>query len=347
MLSPNLVASCCLAMRAGAGPDVPITVKCRIGIDEADSYELLRNFVAVVAATGVVHHFIIHARKALLNGIVSPTGNRSIPPLVYPYVTNLVRDFPQLRFTLNGGIASIAFAKDLLTNHGCHGVMVGRAAYKSSWILGGVDEHIYGDAAGTDGNGCVIAAPVTRRAVLQQYMQYADDYVSQLALERGEGGEGGGSGDDDNGDKAPSINKVLQDLFHPLLGLVAGAKGAKKFCRTLDDSLVAARRAAKAAGQGGATKKKNQQATNGAPESSALLNLVPSTCIASAMACIDAAELDEVFQEKHDVVLEEARLQQLKHNAIARKEYEEKEIRKKKKRIEATMQPASPPLCEV
>ena len=128
MLNPILVAECCKALRAGAGDDVPITVKCRLGVDDHDSYDFLREFVAIVAGTGVVNHFIIHARKALLDGIVSPTGNRSIPPLIYEHVYRLTDEFPLLTFTINGGVGSLILAKELLFDRGCHGVMIGRAA---------------------------------------------------------------------------------------------------------------------------------------------------------------------------------------------------------------------------
>lgn len=124
MERPLLVAECVSAMMAET--DVPVTVKCRIGVDDQDPEVALPNFIETVANAGV-SHFIIHARKAWLKGL-SPRENREIPPLDYPLVLRMKQQFPELTICLNGGIGSLAQAKDLLAQ-GIDGVMIGRAAY--------------------------------------------------------------------------------------------------------------------------------------------------------------------------------------------------------------------------
>ena len=119
-----LVADCVSAMLGET--DVPVTVKCRIGVDDQDPAEILPRFLETVARAGV-SHFIIHARKAWLQGL-SPKENREIPPLDYPLVLRMKRDFPELTIVINGGIATLAQGKALL-DQGLDGVMIGRAAY--------------------------------------------------------------------------------------------------------------------------------------------------------------------------------------------------------------------------
>lgn len=124
MERPALVAECVAAMIAES--EVPVTVKCRIGVDDQIPEDVLPDFINQVSRAGVTH-FIIHARKAWLLGL-SPKENREIPPLDYPLVLQMKRDFPDLTICLNGGIATLAQARDLL-DQGLDGVMVGRAAY--------------------------------------------------------------------------------------------------------------------------------------------------------------------------------------------------------------------------
>lgn len=123
--------------------DLEITVKSRIGIDDQDSYDFLRGFVEVVAAAGC-KTFIVHARKAILSGL-SPKQNREIPPLDYDRVYRLKADYPQLEIVINGGIETLTQCQDHLDH--VDGVMVGRVAYQSPYMLAGVDRGIYGDAA--------------------------------------------------------------------------------------------------------------------------------------------------------------------------------------------------------
>lgn len=138
MAEPRLVAECVAAMRASV--KIPVTVKCRIGIDDQDETEALDRFVETVAATGC-NTFIIHARKAWLKGL-SPKENREIPPLNYERVHQLKADFPHLNMILNGGLATLELAKSEMRN--LDGVMLGRAAYHNPWILATVDRQFYG-----------------------------------------------------------------------------------------------------------------------------------------------------------------------------------------------------------
>ena len=107
---------------------VNCTVKCRIGVDTFDSYEFLQEFIEEVSSVGKVEHFIIHARKAFLKGL-NPAENRKIPPLKYDFVYSLKKDFPHLRFTINGGIKTLNEARNILNSQQVEGCMIGRTAY--------------------------------------------------------------------------------------------------------------------------------------------------------------------------------------------------------------------------
>ena len=133
MAEPRLVADCVAAMRLAV--KIPVTVKCRIGIDDQDENEGLDRFVKSVAATGC-NTFIIHARKAWLKGL-SPKENREIPPLNHARVHQLKADFPHLSIILNGGLATLESAIDEMQK--LDGVMLGRAAYHTPWLLADVD----------------------------------------------------------------------------------------------------------------------------------------------------------------------------------------------------------------
>ena len=136
MADPALVADCVRAMRGATA--LPVTVKHRIGIDHLDSYQLLHRFVATVAEAGC-DTFIVHARKAWL----SPKQNREIPPLDYPLVHRLKRDFPALAIVINGGITTLDQAAEQL--QWVDGVMIGREAYHNPWILAEADRRLFGD----------------------------------------------------------------------------------------------------------------------------------------------------------------------------------------------------------
>ncbi|XP_040871401.1 tRNA-dihydrouridine(20/20a) synthase isoform X1 [Glycine max] len=171
MLNPKFVAEAMSAIAAST--NVPVSVKCRIGVDDHDSYNELCDFIYQVSSLSPTKHFIIHSRKALLNGI-SPAENRSIPPLKYEYFYGLLRDFPDLRFTINGGISrvdEVSAAREA----GAHGVMVGRAAYNNPWqILGHVDAAIY------DKPSCDLTRrQVHLQNVLEKYLVYGDSVLGK------------------------------------------------------------------------------------------------------------------------------------------------------------------------
>ena len=145
MERPQLVADCVSAMLQSS--DAPVTVKCRIGVDDQDPATVLPDFLERVSAAGV-SHFIIHARKAWLKGL-SPKENREIPPLDYALVQRMKQAYPHLTICINGGITSLAQAKALL-DQGLDGVMIGRAAYHDpAQTLIGADT-LWGDAHAPD-----------------------------------------------------------------------------------------------------------------------------------------------------------------------------------------------------
>lgn len=159
MLEPALVARCVEAMRAAT--DLPVTVKCRIGVDEQDGEADLDRFVGVVAKAGC-ETFIVHARKAWLKGL-SPKENRSVPPLDHIRVRRLKAARPGLEIILNGGVETLEAALAFLAPDGgpeaegtpcgapLDGVMVGRAAYHNPSLLAQVDQKIHGaDAPSPD-----------------------------------------------------------------------------------------------------------------------------------------------------------------------------------------------------
>ncbi len=141
MKTPDLVADCVAAMRSAV--DIPVTVKCRIGVDDQDPEESLFGFVDIVAKAGC-DIFIVHARKAWLKGL-SPKENRTAPPLDYDLVLRLKRERPDLAIVLNGGIESVGKTAELLVD--VDGVMLGRAAYGDPYMLAVVDREIFGDNA--------------------------------------------------------------------------------------------------------------------------------------------------------------------------------------------------------
>jgi tRNA-dihydrouridine synthase A len=142
MAEPQLVAGCVAAMIRAVG--IPVTVKCRIGIDDQDDDRDLEHFVSTVARSGC-STFIVHARKAWLKGL-SPKENREIPPLNYGCVHALKQCHPELTVIINGGITTLDEAEVHLAH--VDGVMLGRAAYKTPWVLSEVDSRIFsGEAA--------------------------------------------------------------------------------------------------------------------------------------------------------------------------------------------------------
>jgi tRNA-dihydrouridine synthase A len=138
MAEPALVGDCVAAMKARVR--VPVTVKCRIGIDEQDPEQALGAFTAAVERAGV-HALIVHARKAWLKGL-SPRENREVPPLDYGRVYRLKAAHARLPVVLNGGISSVEEAAEHLKH--VDGVMMGRAAYQEPWRLLAVDAQVFG-----------------------------------------------------------------------------------------------------------------------------------------------------------------------------------------------------------
>jgi len=139
MAQPEVVADCVSAMQKAV--DIPVTVKCRIGIDDMDEYEDFSRFIDVVANAGC-DTFIVHARKAWLQGL-SPKENRDIPPLNYPRVYQLKQAHPELTIDINGGITTLAQTDEHLQH--VDGVMIGREVYANPYILAEVDKRYYQD----------------------------------------------------------------------------------------------------------------------------------------------------------------------------------------------------------
>jgi tRNA-dihydrouridine synthase A len=141
MAEPALVGDCVAAMKAVVA--IPVTVKCRIGIDDQDPAEALTSFAAHVVAAGA-DALIVHARKAWLSGL-SPRENRDIPPLDYDIVFRLKAIYPRLPIVLNGGVGSVETAREHLQK--LDGVMMGRAAYQEPWRLLQVDPVLFGEVS--------------------------------------------------------------------------------------------------------------------------------------------------------------------------------------------------------
>ena len=157
MAEPELVRDCIGAMRQAVR--VPVTVKCRIGIDDQDDDADFERFVTTVAGSGCTT-FIVHARKAWLKGL-SPKENREVPPLNHARVWRLKRAHPDLTILINGGITSLDDAESQLPH--VDGVMLGRAAYHTPWLLAGVDTRIYGEAA-------PLASPIDAVEAMKPYV---------------------------------------------------------------------------------------------------------------------------------------------------------------------------------
>jgi tRNA-dihydrouridine synthase A len=198
MSEAPLVADGVKAMRDAVGIDV--TVKHRIGIDDVESYDFVRDFVGTIAHAGC-KTFIVHARNAILKGL-SPKENREIPPLRYEFAYQLKRDFPELEIIINGGIKTEAEI-DLHLQH-VDGVMLGREAYHNPYLMASFDLRYYGDASTIK----------SRVEVLHAMVPYIR---TQLAL---------------YGERGLKLNSITRHM----LGLMAGMPGARAFRQTLSDS---------------------------------------------------------------------------------------------------------------
>ena len=194
MAEPALVADCVGAMRAAV--EVPVTVKCRIGIDDQDAEEALARFVETVAATGC-DTFIVHARKAWLQGL-SPKENREIPPLDYDRVYRLKAARPDLTIVINGGITTLDAAEEHLAL--VDGVMLGRAAYQNPYLLADVDRRFCGDSR---------AAP-TRTEIINGLVPYIERRMAE--------------------------GVPLNHITRHILGLYQGVPGARAWRRYLSEN---------------------------------------------------------------------------------------------------------------
>jgi tRNA-dihydrouridine synthase A len=192
MLDAGRVADCVAAMRGAVA--APVTVKTRLGVDEHDSYEFLAAFVARVAAAGC-DTFIVHARKAWLSGL-SPKENREIPPLDYPRVHRLKRDFPALEIVINGGLVDRAALLAQLER--VDGAMLGRAAYQQPWLVADLERTLFGGRA----------APTLER-VFGRYLVYVE---RELAA-----------------------GTALRSMTRHLLGLRNGLPGGRRWRRALSE----------------------------------------------------------------------------------------------------------------
>ena len=187
MLEPELVKDCLGNMRNAV--QIPVSIKCRLGIDNNESYDFLYNFISIVKDSGI-KIFIIHARNGILKGL-SPRQNRNIPPLKYDYVYRLKKDFPKLKFIINGGIKTLDECHDHLTK--VDGVMIGRSAYENPFMLKKIEEEIFGEVP-------IISS---KKELLNKYLDYVDKKVSE----------------------GHDLGRMLKHLF----GLSRGDKNAKTF----------------------------------------------------------------------------------------------------------------------
>ena len=163
MREPALVADCVAAMRAAVC--IPVTVKCRIGVDDQDPEESLRRLIDACAQAGVTI-FAVHARKAWLEGL-SPKENRDVPPLDYGLVYRVKREWPALTILVNGGIETLEQAEEHL--HHVDGVMLGRAAYHNPMLLTKVDARFFG------------GAPIDLEAAVEAYAEHVERQLHQGA----------------------------------------------------------------------------------------------------------------------------------------------------------------------
>ncbi|MBL4606406.1 MAG: tRNA dihydrouridine(20/20a) synthase DusA [Pseudomonadales bacterium] len=194
MKEPEYVAEGIDAMRNTK--NIEITVKCRIGVDDFDSYEWLCGFIETVSKAGC-NTFIIHARKALLKGL-SPKQNRSVPPLCYETVHKIKRDFPHLKIIINGGLNTLDQTQEQLQH--TDGVMIGREAYSNPFMLAEVDHRLYGEEKPT----------LSRLNILESFYPYIEQHL----------GEG----------------MKLSNISRHIVGLFQGQVGARRYRRYISEN---------------------------------------------------------------------------------------------------------------
>ena len=193
MEKPTLLGECIKEIKKKS--KIPISIKCRIGLGETQSYIFLKKFISSLAKSGC-NKFFIHARNAILSKL-NPKKNRTIPPLNYDFVYKIKKDFPNLEIIINGGIDSI----DSIKNHLKHvdGVMIGREVYKNPFFLKKIEEEIFNNKI-----------KKTRKNILEELVPYIEKEVNENKF---------------------SIQAITRHTF----GLFTGIKGSKKWKRYLND----------------------------------------------------------------------------------------------------------------
>ncbi|MBX9586658.1 MAG: tRNA dihydrouridine(20/20a) synthase DusA [Gammaproteobacteria bacterium] len=199
MKEPELVKECLSAMKEAV--KIPVTIKTRIGVDEQDSYEALKEFVHTLIESGI-NIFVIHARKAWLKGL-SPRQNREVPPLRYDVVYKLKKDFPDLTIVINGGIETLEAVDEHLQH--VDAVMLGRAAYHNPYLLSRVDQDFYSDKS---------TIP-TRLQIVEAMLPYIDKHL-------------------ENGGRLHQITRHMVGLFHGVDGARVWRQKLSKECTKFD-----------------------------------------------------------------------------------------------------------------
>ncbi len=196
MLEPQLVADCFKAMQDAV--DIPVTVKCRLGVDDQPVEDTLPEFMQAVSDAGC-QRVIIHARKAWLQGL-SPKENRDVPPLDYELVRQMKRNFPKIAIELNGGLMDLETA--ISESENLDGIMFGRAAYHTPWILSDVDERLYGGAPFGQ----------SREDIVERVVDFVRDQEAD--------------------------DRTAKAMIRHIMGLYAGMPGARLWRRTLSETIA-------------------------------------------------------------------------------------------------------------
>ena len=192
MKEANLVKQCLEGMKSETSIDV--SLKCRIGVDEFDTYEFFKSFISTVIESGIKIIFI-HARKAYLKGL-DPKRNRTLPPLKYDFVYKIKKEFPHIKFIINGGLDNIDDCLDQLNY--LDGVMVGRSIQANPFFLEDVDSKFYN----------LEKIEIDRSFVVKKYFDYVKENVDLIST---------------------------YELLSPLLALCFGVPGSKKFKQEVND----------------------------------------------------------------------------------------------------------------
>ena len=192
MKEANLVKQCLEGMKSETSIDV--SLKCRIGVDEFDTYEFFKSFISTVIESGIKIIFI-HARKAYLKGL-DPKRNRTLPPLKYDFVYKIKKEFPHIKFIINGGLDNVDDCLDQLNY--LDGVMVGRSIQANPFFLEDVDSNFYN----------LEKIEIDRSFVVKKYFDYVKENIDLIST---------------------------YELLSPLLALCFGVPGSKKFKQEVND----------------------------------------------------------------------------------------------------------------